>query len=240
MVIPTHNGTPRLILFDIDGTLLLTGGVGREATLNAMEEIFGTSSRIQSHQFGGKTDWQTLCELLEEHGHSEASIGEVMAHYQEAMQRHMSSIIGRYPTRPCPGAVELVEALRQRDDVLLGLVTGNVSTTVPIKLRAAGFEPDWFSIGAYGSEARNRDVLPAMAIARAEQRWGHAIDPRNVIVIGDTPADVQCARAVGAVAVGVRTGFCQPGELEASNPDYVLDDLTTFIEQVLDRSAEVG
>lgn len=225
--------TTRLILFDIDGTLLLTGGAGREATQLAMQEVFGTASRVDGHHFGGKTDWQTLVELLEEHDYDEARIGEVMHHYEEAMGRYMAAVIGRYPARACTGALELVQRLRQQSDMLLGVVTGNVSTVAPVKLRASGFDPAWFPVGAYGNEAANRDHLPPLALARAVAHYARAIVPQQVIVVGDTPSDIACARALGAVAVAVATGLSPYEELAAAAPDYLLADLTTFEAEVL-------
>lgn len=223
----------RLILFDIDCTLLQAKGAGREATRLAMQEVFGTASRLDGHYFGGKTDWQTLVELLEEHHYDEARIGEVMHHYEEAMGRHMAAVIGRYRVEACPGALELVERLRARPDMLLGVVTGNVSTAAPVKLRAAGFDPDWFPVGAFGNEAANRDHLPPLALKRAVRHYGRPIEPWQVIVIGDTPSDVACARALGAVAVAVATGPCPADELIAAQPDFMLADLTTFEAEVL-------
>ncbi len=233
----TSSDNARLILFDIDGTLLITGGAGRVATRGAMEEVFGTSSRLESHSFGGKTDWQTLVELLEEYGYDEARIGDSMAQFAEAMARHTSAVIGNFPARACPGALALVQQLRQRDNILLGLVTGNVAATVPVKLRAAGFDPAWFPVGAFGSDARHRNDLPPIALARAIVHYQRQIDPQQVIVIGDTAMDVTCARALGAVAVAVRTGFGAPGELEEAAPDFILDDLTTFSAVVLEEKS---
>ncbi|MFO7322305.1 MAG: HAD hydrolase-like protein [Chloroflexota bacterium] len=222
----------RLILFDIDYTLLFTHGAGREATQHAMEEIFGTSSRIHSHEFGGKTDWQTLVELLEEHGYDERRIGEVMHRYEQAAARHMERVIDNYPVAPCTGALELVEYLRRLPGVMLGVVTGNVSTVAPIKLRAAGFDPAWFPVGAFGNEAHNRNDLPPLALARAREYYGRPIEPRDVIVVGDTVADVVCAKANGAVAVAVASGTVSRETLAATNPDYLLDDLTEFVDTV--------
>lgn len=233
---PQANASERLILFDIDCTLLLTHGAGREATRLAMQEVFGTVSRLDGHYFGGKTDWQTLIELLEEHHYDETRIGEVMHHYEEAMGRHMAAVIGDYRVEACPGAHELVARLRARPDTLLGVVTGNVSTVAPVKLRAAGFDPDWFPVGAFGNEAANRDHLPPLALARAITHYGKPIAPEQVIVIGDTPSDVACARALGAVAVAVATGPCPVDELAAARPDYLLADLTTFEAEVLSVS----
>ena len=107
-------------------------------------------------------------------------------------------------------------------------MTGNCRSSAPVKLQAAGINPALFPVGAYGSEAMERDHLPPLAVARAAKYYQQHYRPEQIIVVGDTPADVQCARAIGAVAVAVRTGYCQPGELEASQPDVILDDLTTF------------
>ena len=216
----------RLILFDIDGTLVWTKGAGRESTRLAMTEVFGTVGTLAAHKFGGKTDWQTLMELLHEEGVSYADIERAMPAYNAAMGRQLTAVIGQYDVQPCPGAVEAVEALRQRTDLAFGLVTGNVSSTAPIKLRAAGFDPAWFPVGAYGSEALERDHLPALAMARATEHYRYPFRPPEVIVVGDTAADVSCARSLGALAVAVETGFAQPGELEAARPDYFISDLS--------------
>lgn len=218
----------RLFLFDIDGTLVWTRGAGREATKHAMTEVFGTFGALAGHHFGGKTDWQTLHELLHDAGMTHAEIERRMPDYNKAMGRHLDAIIGKYPVEACPGSLELVEMLRQRDDVALGIVTGNVSTTAPIKLRAAGFDPAWFLVGAYGNEAMARDNLPALAVARAVEHYRCSFTPRDVIVIGDTAADISCARALGAVAVAVETGFTAEGELVNAKPDFLLRDLTEF------------
>jgi phosphoglycolate phosphatase-like HAD superfamily hydrolase len=123
----------------------------------------------------------------------------------------------------------------QRRGLLLGVLTGNVSATAPIKLRAGGFDPAWFPIGAYGSEAADRNLLPFLALERARQHLQRSITPEQVVIVGDTPADVACARALGAVAVAVLTGFSSREEITSAAPDYVLDDLTQFVEVVLPR-----
>src|SRR4051794_24494883 len=138
----------RLILFDIDGTLVWTRGAGREATRLAMTEVFGTCGALAAHQFGGKTDFQTLMELLHETGVSYDEIERMMPTYNVAMGRALSGIIGQYAVEACPGSLELVESLSRRSDVGLGIVTGNVSNSAPVKLRAAGFNPAWFAVGA--------------------------------------------------------------------------------------------
>ncbi|MCB9454182.1 MAG: HAD hydrolase-like protein [Anaerolineaceae bacterium] len=235
------NGHPvQLILFDIDGTLLWPKGAGRESTRAAMREVFGSEGSLNDHHFGGKTDWFTLAELLRESGHTADDIGRRMPEYEQVIAHHLGNMIGDFPIAPCPGALDLVRELITRNWLLLGLITGNVSTTAPLKLRAAGFDPAWFAVGAYGSESTNRNDLPFLALERAEQLRGHPIAAQSVIIVGDTPADVACARAVGAVSVAVNTGFSSRESLEATQPDYLLDDLTTFFSQVLSQPARTG
>jgi len=209
-------------------------GVGRAVTQLAMLEIFKTDIGLENHYFGGKTDWRTLLDLLPPQGITEESIRELMPAYEQAAAQHMTRIIVDYPVEQCPGAHALVTELHRREKPLQGLVTGNTSSIAPIKLRAAGFDPDWFVVGAYGSESPDRNDLPPLAVERAEKLTGHKIAPEQVLVIGDTPADIACARALGAVAVGVNTGYGRsPTELADAHPDYLLEDLTTFWKDVL-------
>lgn len=230
----TDPHTIQLILWDIDGTLLMPKGVGRETTRLAMLEIFNTAGGLDTHYFGGKTDWRTLLDLLPPLGFTEVAIKELLPAYEQAAAFHMTRIIADYPIEQCPGAHALVTELHRRGHPLQGLVTGNTSSIAPIKLRAAGFDPAWFVVGAYGSESPDRNDLPALAVARAVQLTGQTIAPEQVIVIGDTPADIACARALGAVAVAVKTGYAtSQTELADAKPDYLLDDLTTFWETVL-------
>lgn len=226
-------GEVQLILFDIDGTLMLPKGAGRASTKLAMMEIFKTAAGIDDHHFGGKTDWQTLLDLMVKEGFSNDDIQRLMPEYETVVARHLTTIIPDYQIETCPGAVEVVQEVRRRQNMIPGIVTGNVSTTAPIKLRAAGFDPDWFVVGAYGSEAADRNHLPPLAVARAEKLAGRTIPPEQVIIIGDTPADIACARALGGIAVAVATGYTPREELAATNPDYFLDDLTQFFGQVL-------
>ncbi len=220
----------KLLLFDIDGTLVWTGGAGREATRLAMLEVFGTSGALDTHTFGGKTDWLTLVETL---GKSESEIAGHMPHYDTVMGRHILHIIGEYPVAPCPGGLDLIETLRHRDNVVLGLVTGNVLRASSVKLAAAGYDPAHFVVGAYGSERLSRDHLPALAVERAEKLTGHRFAPRDVWVIGDTAADASCARVINATMVGVKTGYGPaPREIADANPDYLLNDLTEFWDVV--------
>lgn len=218
-----------LVLFDIDGTLLHTQGAGRESTRDAMIEVFGTCSTIETHQFGGKTDWYTLIELLTPHGITPQQIADRMAHYDQVVGRHLERIIAGRSAAPLPGALEAVQTLRSRPDVVLGIVTGNCTSTANIKLRAAGFDPAWFPIGAYGSEAIERDHLTPIALQRAIDHSRRHFHPDQTVVIGDTVADIQCGRVIGARVIAVATGHNSRDDLIAARPDHLLDDLTTLL-----------
>jgi phosphoglycolate phosphatase len=217
----THTQPIELILFDIDGTLVMTQGAGRASTKFAMMDVFGTDSGLDNHHFGGKTDWRTIHELL---AYSHDEVRDFMPRYEAAMAHHLERIIGDYDVLSCHASLDLVHELRRRGSPALGILTGNVSTTAPIKLRAAGFDPAWFPVAAYGS---------ALAVERAEKLLNRKIEPQQVAIIGDTPADVACARALGAVAVAVVTGFSSREELAATQPDYLLDDLSQFLGTVM-------
>lgn len=223
----------QVILFDIDGTLAHLKGAGRASTKLAMLEVFQTAGNLDNHNFGGKTDWQTLHDLLLVEGFSEADIRGLMPAYEESVARHLTDLLPNYQTERCPGAMEAVQETLRRPHLLPGIVTGNVSTTAPIKLRAAGYDPDWFVIAAYGSEAPERNALSALAVERAAQHLGKSLAPTDVVVIGDTVADIECARAVGAVAVAVTTGYTPREVLTAAKPDYLFDSMMEMFGTVI-------
>jgi len=224
-------GNLKLVLFDIDGTLLISRGIGREAKRRAMQECFGMTGDLDNHVFGGKTDWRIVADLLAPHGFSTAAIGRAMPAYEAVMARHMRAISPGYRADALPHTMELVGALRERGDALVGLVTGNTSKTARIKLEMAGFDPAWFPLGAFGNESADRADLTRLALARAREYAGRAIEGADVLVIGDTPADVQAARAIDAIAVAVCTGYTSRAELLGSAPDFLLADLSDFLDR---------
>ncbi|MCY4538544.1 MAG: HAD hydrolase-like protein [Chloroflexi bacterium] len=223
----------KLILFDIDGTLLISRGIGREAKRRAMLETFGEVGDLNQHVFGGKTDWQILADLLAPSGKTSADIGREMAAYEQVMARHMREIKDNYRADAIPHAMELVMNLRARADAILGLVTGNTSMTAAIKLEMAGYQREWFAVGAFGNEAAEREKLTRLALERAQTHTARTFDSGDVIVIGDTEADIDAARAIGAVAVAVCTGYTDREQLRDREPDFLLDDLSSFPVSVM-------
>ncbi len=223
----------KLVLFDIDGTLLISRGIGREAKRRAMLETFGEVGDLDQHVFGGKTDWQILADLLAPYGKSTADIGREIAAYEQVMARHMRAIQGRYRADALPHTMELVKSLRDRADAIVGVVTGNTSMTAAIKLEMAGFQRGWFAVGAYGNEAAERAKLTRLALERAQALAARPFNSGDVFVIGDTVADIEAARAIDAVAVAVGTGYTERAQLLAAEPDYLLDDLGSFLATVM-------
>jgi phosphoglycolate phosphatase-like HAD superfamily hydrolase len=220
----------RLILFDIDGTLLTAGGAPRRAFRRALIAHFGTSGDEARTDFSGKTDPQIVYEIMRRAGFHddriEAGIDDLFEHYLEGLERELPRDDSH---RLHPGAADLVEALAADARVLLGLVTGNVERGARLKLERFDL---WrrFSVGAFGSDDPDRDRLPQIAIERARRLTGHPFTGADAVVIGDSPADIRCARAAGALAVAVASGRPTRAELAACRPDVLLDSLEEWPE----------
>ena len=146
----------------------------------------------------------------------------------------------RTPSTPCSGVVRLLDALAGRSELCLGLVTGNLKSTAHIKLASAGLSPACFPFGAFGNESADRNHLPPLALARAERTLGQPVS--SAVVVGDTPADIQCARVNGLSAIAVTTGPYSMEELDSHRPDYLLADLSdlqTVVRIMLDNDLDV-
>jgi phosphoglycolate phosphatase-like HAD superfamily hydrolase len=216
----------RLVLFDVDGTLVTARGAGRAAFNKALVEVFGTVGPAEaSFDFRGRTDLSILHALMGAAGFGADVIAARTAACFAAYVRELADVIGDgRRVQILPGVPELVRTLAVRDDVVVGLLTGNVEEGARIKLGPTGLWP-LFRVGAYGSDHADRRLLPAIARERAGALLGHAFPFDRVVIVGDTPLDVDCARACGARAVAVATGFYPYGELADCRPDLLLEDL---------------
>jgi phosphoglycolate phosphatase-like HAD superfamily hydrolase len=214
----------RLLLFDIDGTLV-AGGPAKQAFEVALVDAFGTTGEIRVHDFSGKTDPQIARELLTGAGLTDA---EVDAGFPALWRRYQEELEARLPSRPMEvlaGVESLLDALEDSPEVDLGLVTGNIRGGARLKLGSAGLEHR-FAVGSYGSDHELRNHLPAIAIERARQHFGAPFPVEEVVVVGDTPRDVECGRHVGARTVAVATGNFGVEALEGTEADHVFADFT--------------
>jgi phosphoglycolate phosphatase-like HAD superfamily hydrolase len=215
----------RLILFDIDGTLVTARGAGRRAVKAALERVFGTSGGIDDYDLRGKTDQRILFDVTEAAGLPRDAVVGRLDDYFEAYARVLAELIGDgRDVVTLPGVADVVRTLHGADGVVLGLLTGNIEEGARIKLEPTGLWP-YFALGAYGSDHVDRRRLPSLAARRAHALVGYPFRPEEVLVIGDTPLDIDCARAFGAVAVAVATGFHSRDELLKERPDFLFDDL---------------
>ena len=218
----------KLILFDIDGTILLTAGAGRRAIVRAIGEDVGITGAFHGIRFDGKTDPQIVSELLSAAGHApphDASrVAALCERYVALLEHELTS--AEVEATVMPGIRELLDRLEEREDVLLGLLTGNLERGATLKLRAAGFAPERFTVGAYGSDAADRAALPAIAAARAAEHLGREPAGHAVVIIGDTPADITCGIGIGARAIAVATGGYTVEDLSAHAPHAVFPDLS--------------
>ena len=217
----------KLVLFDIDGTLLWTDGAGRRAVHQALEDVFGAVPS-DGHEFDGKTDPQIVRELMCLAGIDDETID---ARLPDALERYVECLVRElagadHSDKTYPGIAQLLDALEARDDVLLGLLTGNVEEGAIAKLTAVGLATHRFKVGAFGSDHAARPALPEIARHRAELHLGVPVSGRDVIVIGDTPADMGCGRAIGARAIGVATGRYTLDDLRACDAAAVFSDLS--------------
>jgi phosphoglycolate phosphatase-like HAD superfamily hydrolase len=216
----------RLVLFDIAGTILLTAGAGRRAITAALAEVVGASDAFARIRFDGKTDPQIVTELLASAGdpgpHSPERVRSFCDRYVTLLARELAVPVG---VTLMPGFPQILDHLESQDGIVLGLLTGNLERGAMLKLRAAGLDPTRFKVAAYGSDSAERPYLPAIAARRAEPFFGRPVAGGEIVIIGDTPADIACGTSIGARAVAVATGSYSVAELAACRPHAVFADL---------------
>jgi len=211
-----------VILFDIDGTLVRTGGAGKAAMEAGLLAAFGVPELRDGVPYSGRTDRAIARDLLAAHGLDPSPANQQTL--QEAYLAHLPGSLAALGGLVCPGVGDLLVALASRPDTVVGLLTGNVRAGAMVKLGHFGLW-DHFAFGGFGDDLLDRDDVARAALAAARAHAGRAVDPADVWVVGDTPLDVQCARAIGARAVAVATGWHPAAELAACGPDYLFDDL---------------
>jgi phosphoglycolate phosphatase len=216
----------RLVLWDIDGTLVEAAGLGRDAFFEAFEAVTGERPSAMV-PFAGRTDLEIALDMLASSG-VEAAEGllDVFGDELAAAMATRSQALREYG-RAFPGAAAALERLQSEPDVLQSLLTGNIAPNAKVKLAAFGLDRHVdFEIGAYGSDDRMRGRLVAIAREKAERKHGVELHAGDVVLIGDTPLDVRAAHEGGARAVGVATGPYDVDALRDAGADAVLGDLT--------------
>lgn len=219
-----------IILFDIDGTLIRSGGAGKAAMEAALLAAFGIAEVKDVVPYSGRTDTAIARDLLGVHD-IDPSLDNQRA-LREAYLAQLPGCLKSHGGKILPGVGELLVALQARSDVVLGLLTGNIRVGAKTKLGHFGLW-EYFTCGGFGDEHFDRDDVARMALTEVRTHTGREVDPSDIWVIGDTPLDVQCARAIGAKVIAVATGWHPVAELEECKPDHVFSDLSEH-ERVLE------
>ncbi|MGE3536504.1 MAG: HAD family hydrolase [Candidatus Tectimicrobiota bacterium] len=217
----------KLVLFDIDGTLVSTGAAGADAMRLALAELCGVPDGFAGIEMSGKTDPLILQEALTRHCIDAAAV-PVEVFYERYIPRLRATLQETHrPRRLMPGVTQLLETLATQSDLVLGLLTGNVALGAQLKLESFGIW-HYFRLGAYGSDHSDRNALVPVAQQRAQALLGQSFAPEQVYVIGDTPRDIACAHAHGARAVAVATGRYAVEELRRHQPEHCFADLSAI------------
>ena len=218
-------GPRRLLLFDIDGTLVRWGGVAGRVFARALQKIVGRSVDTAGYSFAGRTDLEIARTLLRRAGIAPDQLDEsVQATIEEYLRGFADLVHDQTKATLCPGVRSLLQRLDAEPMLTLGLLTGNVSAGADLKLGHFDIR-HYFRLGAFGSDSEDRNDLLPIALRRARERTGIEFQPRQVVIIGDTPRDIECARAHGAMSVGVATGPYTREELQTAGALHVVDDL---------------
>jgi phosphoglycolate phosphatase-like HAD superfamily hydrolase len=216
----------RLVLFDIDGTILSAGGAGARAVRDALLAVFGTVGEIAGYSMGGRTDPQIAVELMTAAGLARDEVERRLPELWEVYVANLHRELAAVRLTPFPGVVELLERIEAHgDETVAGLLTGNVREGARAKLAAADLAWERFRVGAFGSDHADRPALPAVAQRRAREALGIRYEGKEIVIVGDTPFDIRCGEALGVRTIAVATGGHPEDELATHAPDHLFPSL---------------
>jgi phosphoglycolate phosphatase len=224
------NQNKRLLLFDIDGTLIHSGGAGVHALKLTLAERFGIADDLHDIEIAGMTDSGIVVSVLEKH--RLPATNENIAAFLDGYVHFLSLELPRREGKLLPGVLELLEKLKSRPHLVLALLTGNVSRGAQLKLEHYGVW-HFFEFGAFADDHQDRNQLGPFAVARAKEKHGREFSAEKIDVIGDTPRDITCGKAFGARTIAVATGTCSREQLAEHQPDFLIDDLSD-VDRVID------
>ncbi|MDQ6764832.1 MAG: haloacid dehalogenase-like hydrolase [Verrucomicrobiota bacterium] len=220
-------GTKRLLLWDIDATLITTGGAGYTALKQVVQDRFGVRDEFHDIEIAGRTDRGIAANILRKYGlePSERNIAEFLGEYLRGLEELLPQTSGRV----LPGIAEILARLHDRSDYVLALLTGNLRRGAELKLRHYGLW-DYFEFGAFADDHHDRNELGAFARKRAREKHGAEFAVAQIDVIGDTGHDIACGRIFGARTIAVATGSWTRAQLAAEAPDFLFDNFARVDE----------
>jgi phosphoglycolate phosphatase len=215
----------RLVLFDIDETMIHSSGAGRRALERALFDVFEREMSFDGISLSGKTDPQIINEILHAHGLSDQQCDELLDRIFARYLPYLEEEVARADEyRLHLGVVELLEVLKTKPGTVIGLLTGNIEKGARIKLGRFDLNR-YFEFGAFGCDSANRMDLPAVAHERAKKQFGHSVEKNEIVIIGDARNDVLCAKGYGAKALAVATGRTPKDTLKELEPHFLFDSL---------------
>ncbi len=213
----------RLLLFDIDGTLINSAGAGVQALRDVLRDQFGVTDNLDGIEIAGRTDSGIVHQILRKQQIEPND--ENTARFLDRYLELLADELPRCPGRVLPGVKELLDRLQARPQIVLALLTGNVARGAQLKLEHYGLW-HFFEFGAFADDHHDRNQLGAFARQRARERHGMEFESAAIDVIGDTPHDIACGQAIGARTIAVATGSFSREQLAAYEPDVILEDFS--------------
>lgn len=228
---PDRQHPDRLLLFDIDSTLVSCGTQVRPLFAQSLIDVYGTAGACDSYDFAGRTDPRSVIDLITATGLPEEEVRQRLPKMRALYLERLEKGLAREEMRLLPGVVDLLERLAPRPDLTLALLTGNWEPGARTKLSRFDLNR-FFAFGAFGCDGTDRDELPPVALDRAERQVGRRFHPSEALIIGDSLHDVGCARAHGIPCLAVATGRTPAESLRAAGADWVASDLPEALEMI--------